>query len=826
MDPCRSSQSGWLAFSSVRHSQVRKQKSNSVLQEKPLQSSEGVSVDQEPPASERMWDGEVPVPFRRGCPTRASLPASHWSSHQAERLLDVLYLQYGQRTMQVKMPAEIHSLDSVHALFATTFPHLTIQMLQSPDMGIYIKDINHDVYYDLNDIRNIKPHSCLKAYHKDNRQIYHPVSRFDDGKISREVLYGNHSPLHNQTLQGSMSPPVVRSMPSSPSRRTFNGRGTGGRRGMLQSGSSTLPRESFSRGGQSSTSVILERRDVMPDEEPNHKNRAMLHYGDGGLAYPQSCPSIRYNTTGRGSMTSQWGAPPADPVDVSVRGIPMGLPQYRASVKPLMDHGAAGIDHLHRQKCREYGDTPFPPQGFRTPPMSPHRTNELRMTEEQVCGGWGPMSPEVSSIPCFLRRESDFATADIMSRSRGGFSSSPPSVFVDNPQAPPRGFGTTNAYSEKMSAMERQIANLTGLVHHALSVGSEDPRLNEAAGFGERQKSVTYVRSEAGFAVDSGFSEQNFNNKRLVLLSETRHPAALVKNPDLNRLAFPAHLSGNGLRQGLTSAKKQIAELRLQLGKLRSTQLSNMETIKSMLRTTYQEIVVLLSDRLTKHQSRAMMEVDWLHYLDNEEKLLTQLCDLEKYIQRLQSSSSTQGQPAVTLSDVEKAVVSLRELGEAVASLKNKFPEVQRKLKPVLTLELEAVRFLKEEPQKLESMLKRVQALAATLGSLSGLVSGSSRSAIADPLKQGPPRTYSPHSSPTLQPRCSVKVLPFFVNLTGSASPNTVRRVSSEASEVCPIRHDHNTSFAPSLRPDPFAVTQAASGNLPEELCDNLKRNG
>lgn len=65
----------------------------------------------------------------------------------------VLYLQYGQETMQVKMPAEINSLDFVYALFATAFPHLTMKMLQSPNMGIYIKDINHNVYYDMDDVR-------------------------------------------------------------------------------------------------------------------------------------------------------------------------------------------------------------------------------------------------------------------------------------------------------------------------------------------------------------------------------------------------------------------------------------------------------------------------------------------------------------------------------------------------------------------------------------------------------------------------------------------------------------------------------------------------
>lgn len=167
-----------------------------------------------------------------------------------------------------------------------------------------------------------------------------------------------------------------------------------------------------------------------------------------------------------------------------------------------------------------------------------------------------------------------------------------------------------------------------------------------------------------------------------------------------------------------------------------------------------------------------------------------------------------------------------------VFALSDEFPELQRKLQSALTLEVEAVRFLKEEPQKMDSMLKRVRALTETLScmrryleknppvvhhfhywNLSSFfhffsfpnrqVSGSSRSARADPLKQGPPTIHSPHSSPTLQPRCSVKVPPFSVNLTSSASPATARRMSTEATH-----HDHNTSFTPNLRPDSSAAMQ------------------
>lgn len=85
------------------------------------------------------------------------------------------------------------------------------------------------------------------------------------------------------------------------------------------------------------------------DNQLSNKSRALLLCGDGGVPYPESCPSM--DRTGRGhlSMTSsQCGAPPADSVDVSVRGIPGGLPQYRASIKPLMDH--ADYQSLHRYK--------------------------------------------------------------------------------------------------------------------------------------------------------------------------------------------------------------------------------------------------------------------------------------------------------------------------------------------------------------------------------------------------------------------------------------------------------------------------------------------
>ncbi|KPP64773.1 hypothetical protein Z043_116846, partial [Scleropages formosus] len=72
----------------------------------------------------------------------------------------------------------------------------------------------------------------------------------------------------------------------------------------------------------------------------------------------------------------------------------------------------------------------------------------------------------------------------------------------------------------------------------------------------------------------------------------------------------------------------------------------------------------------------------------------------------------------VTLKDVEDRAVSLQKVGDGLAELKGEFPALQTKMRAVLRVEVEAVRFLKEEPHKLDSILKRVKTLTEALGCL------------------------------------------------------------------------------------------------------------
>ncbi|XP_061654627.1 sickle tail protein homolog isoform X2 [Phyllopteryx taeniolatus] len=747
-------------------------------------------------AAENMSDGEsltLTVPFSRGCKARSSLPIGR-SSSQAKEPVGVLYLQYGDETKQIRMPAEISSEDTLRALFVTAFPQqLTMKTLQSPNMAIYIKDTRRNVYFDLEDIRNITSHSCLKVYHKDPSHVFncHARPTNTEGRISKEIFYGSHSPVHRlssssrgtfQSLQGSMSPPMVRSMPSSPSRMAYGGRSAQGLAGAMEAGAAALPRDRLSGAGPSSglctsSSAILERRDVKPDEDVGScKSMALVIHGEGGLCYPDSyCSSLqdggRY-PGGRSSFASSQCSGTlshaAETVDAGVTGIPGGLQQYRASIKPLMGYGDI-MEHqtqsLDRQKSRKYGESQIPQLG--TLPPSPHRLSEVRMKEGQIIGGVGLVSPErMSPIRRSLRRENHGATVQIVNRSRGSASSSSASsVFVDSPLGQPeslmQGHMTAfDAQSERMKAMEEQIASLAGLVHHALSVGGDIPRAKGLV------------------------SESPWKN----------HPVTDGISSASRALRAPT--TERELRRCLAQVKSDVSELRLQLNQLRHLQIAHQQTMKSLLRMAGQELVLSMCDRLSQSEERrsggrrAEIEEERIHYLATEEKILKQLSELEDYVNNLQSSTaSLPGQLPINLRDVEEGAVNLRRAGESLAILKGEFPELQAKMRSVLRLEMDAVRFLKEEPHKMDYMLKRVKALTEGLSSLRRCVSESNppfKAAQAELLKaseadQKHLMSRSPQTSPQPQPRSvpSSSLTQPKLNYAVSASPATARRVKT-----------------------------------------------
>ncbi|XP_055785156.1 sickle tail protein-like isoform X11 [Salvelinus fontinalis] len=709
-----------------------------------------------------MSEADAPSAFTRGSRSRASLPVVRSTNQTRDRSLGVLYLQYGDETKQIRMPNEITSGDTIRALFVSAFPQqLTMKMLESPSVAVYVKDDMRNMYYELTDVRNITDHSCLKVYHKDPAQAFShgPRPTNVDTRMHREMMYasrdGQHPPRHpsmghppHHPIQGSLSPTTAHSVPPSPSRIPF-----GPRPGSMPC-SATMPRERISnatppvRSVSPCPSAILERRDVKPDEDMSGKSHSLVRGGEGLYADPYLLHEGRM-----GHGPAHGGHPP--PGDMVDHGSLAGY--HRTSIRSTGSYSgpspteAMEQPSLYRQKSRKYGDSQLPTLGSKTPPPSPHRMAEVRMID--IHGA----TPPHGGIP--LERSSPvrqtFRKEEVV-KSRSNMASPVVPDLQGHGPIPPANDPQTR---QRMKAMEQQIASLTGLVQHALLKSPNTSGTNEA--LSERPMKTSRQASPVHSAPSAGGSP--------VLAPKSATPPSESGSTPILPGSTP-------FQTNLLQCKKNVSELRLQLHQMRQLQLQNQEALRVQLKRAEQEISLKLAEAMRRledpvQRQRVLVEEDRHKYLGLEERVFNQLGELELYVDTLKRETGSVGaHRAVTLKHVEEGAVSLRRVGESLAGLKGEFPSLQTRMRAVLRVEVEAVKFLKEEPHKLDSMLKRVKSLTETLSSLrrcatEGLLKGSDPAMCASlkptPAESGPVTTTTTvDSDPPVEPPASPSALP------------------------------------------------------------------
>ncbi|XP_014737657.1 PREDICTED: sickle tail protein homolog isoform X7 [Sturnus vulgaris] len=661
---------------------------------------------------EAMSEGDSPTPFSRGSRTRASLPVVRSANQTKERSLGVLYLQYGDETKQLRMPNEITSTDTIRALFVSAFPQqLTMKMLESPSVAIYIKDESRNIYYELCDVRNIQDRSFLKVYNKDPAHAFNHTSRAVNGDIrmQRETAYTGRDgpsasrpgsathPLHAMP-SSPPSTPVPHSMPPSPSRIPY-----GGGRPVVVPGNATIPRDRLSsvpasRSISPSPSAILERRDVKPDEDMSNKNLTLMRneslYGDPYLFHE-----------GRMSVAAPHPLDVPDHIVAYHRSAMRSSSTYcNPSMQPEMLEQS-----LYRQKSRKYPESHLPTLGSKTPPASPHRVADMRMIDIHPHHG--------SHIPAHTIQP------DRSSPSRQSFKKEPgPPVFVDAKarsavglpgmaEAMPSpvdkqafGYGSPTMPKDKetrerIQAMEKQIASLTGLVQSALFKGPNTSNSKDSSS----EKMMKIVSSKS-----------STDNAGAANLSVGKNALGTVESAVIHHPA-----GAPAMQVSLHSMKRNVSDLRLQLHQMKQLQLQNQEMLRAMVKKAELEIngkVIETVKRLEDpvQRQRNLVEQERQKYLNEEEKIVKKLCELEAFVEDLKKDSAASSK-AVTLKDVEDGAFLLRQVGEAVATLKGEFPTLQNKMRAILRIEVEAVRFLKEEPHKLDSLLKRVRSMTDVL---------------------------------------------------------------------------------------------------------------
>ncbi|PNI61117.1 KIAA1217 isoform 12 [Pan troglodytes] len=631
---------------------------------------------------EAMSEGDAPTPFSRGSRTRASLPVVRSTNQTKERSLGVLYLQYGDETKQLRMPNEITSADTIRALFVSAFPQqLTMKMLESPSVAIYIKDESRNVYYELNDVRNIQDRSLLKVYNKDPAHAFNhtPKTMNGDMRMQRELVYargdGPGAPRPGSTAHpphvipnSPPSTPVPHSMPPSPSRIPY-----GGTRSMVVPGNATIPRDRISslpvsRPISPSPSAILERRDVKPDEDMSGKNIAMYR-NEGFYADP-----YLYHE-GRMSIASSHGGHPLDVPDHIIAYHRTAIRSASAYCNPSMQAEMHMEQSLYRQKSRKYPDSHLPTLGSKTPPASPHRVSDLRMIDMHA--HYNAHGPPHTMQP------------DRASPSRQAFKKEPGTlVYIEKPRS---AAGLSSLVDLGPPLMEKQVfAYSTATI----------PKDRETS---EKMMKTTANRNHT----DSAGTPHVSGGKMLSALESTVPPSQ------------PPPVGTSAIHMSLLEMRRSVAELRLQLQQMRQLQLQNQELLRAMMKKAELEISGKVMETMKRledpvQRQRVLVEQERQKYLHEEEKIVKKLCELEDFVEDLKKDS-TAASRLVTLKDVEDGAFLLRQVGEAVATLKGEFPTLQNKMRAILRIEVEAVRFLKEEPHKLDSLLKRVRSMTDVL---------------------------------------------------------------------------------------------------------------
>ncbi|XP_063180735.1 sickle tail protein homolog isoform X10 [Chroicocephalus ridibundus] len=627
---------------------------------------------------EAMSEGDSPTPFSRGSRTRASLPVVRSANQTKERSLGVLYLQYGDETKQLRMPNEITSTDTIRALFVSAFPQqLTMKMLESPSVAIYIKDESRNIYYELCDVRNIQDRSFLKVYNKDPAHAFNHTSRAVNGDIrmQREIAYmGRDGPsasrpgsaTHPPHVMPSSPPstPVPHSMPPSPSRIPY-----GGGRPMGVPGNATIPRDRLSsmpasRSISPSPSAILERRDVKPDEDMSNKNLALMRneglYGDPYLFHE-----------GRMSVAAPHSGHPLDAPDHIVAYHRSAMRSSSTYCNPSMQPEMLE-QSLYRPKSRKYPESHLPTLGSKTPPASPHRVADMRMID---------IHPHHSAhiLPHTIQ-------PDRSSPSRQSFKKEPgPPVFVD---------------AKARSALGMAEAVPSPVDKQAFGYGSPAvPKDKETS-----EKMMLKIVSSKSSS-DTAGAVNISGGKNALATAES----AVVHHPD----------GAPSMQVSLHGMKRNVSDLRLQLHQMKQLQLQNQEMLRAMVKKAELEINGKMIETVKRledpvQRQRNLVEQERQKYLNEEEKIVKKLCELEAFVEDLKRDS-TASSKTVTLKDVEDGAFLLRQVGEAVATLKGDFPTLQNKMRAILRIEVEAVRFLKEEPHKLDSLLKRVRSMTDIL---------------------------------------------------------------------------------------------------------------
>ncbi|CAH0557820.1 unnamed protein product [Brassicogethes aeneus] len=306
----------------------------------------------------------------------------------------------------------------------------------------------------------------------------------------------------------------------------------------------------------------------------------------------------------------------------------------------------------------------------------------------------------------------------------------------------------------RVENMERQLANLTGLVQKALTqpaphiqirddgyksaddsylrTDSKAPKLgksgcHKSVSF---EKSVSFSDEPPDMNSPKQHSPQHAERDRLKP-APVQQKCALSPSQYDNRIYRDLLLTPEMYNQ-FRGLQKKAKDLRVEVKNLRRMSQAQAHSVKETIRDAFIKIRAMLivgGDQIWQtglDQDRIKLTRDEDLYKQEMLRLENDLSDLETTVEELRSNVINR-KTRVNMSDVENMALVLSKSSKTVADLKLRFPGLQDGMKTFLNAEMEKVmreeKFLKEEPERLESALRRCKKLTGTLVTLKRLAS-------------------------------------------------------------------------------------------------------
>ncbi|XP_077302533.1 uncharacterized protein LOC143922964 isoform X3 [Arctopsyche grandis] len=685
-----------------------------------------------PPSSTMLFDDDPGIMsevetastgFRRGGKQRSSLPVVRTPSKTLERPLGLVFLQYRSETKRALLPNEITSIDTVKALFVRSFPkQLTMEYLDSPLVKIYIHDSSKDMFYELEDLRShlrdIRDRSVLRLF--ESADVSGGAFPGALGGVVGMAVSGHHGsgpPSWDQD-QSYFSEPefdseyhhqhIHKSKVNAKPPAYYMGAGP----------PSTLP-----RGG----SLIRAYSPAGVPPIPADRIKSL----PGGAGAPPK-PVRAYGSTSsvlRGG--SERCFPFSQPVDA-----------MRASDQLY----SLPADRIHND-----GYMSSPERGSRGAYEEPYYTQYVGPSR----GGMTPVIDEETGDSSMLDDQYSLYSMKIPTGPR-------PAV-----RGPTYEGSRLNAHSEdiqqriRVEHMERQLANLTGLVQKALQAPgtAQSPRDFLPVGphfrTPSQDKSVSFEKSVSFSDEPPDMNSPKQHSPQHTADTKPTKPA--IKSSTLPRMSSqdrdrlkpvpppkPKTLvgiqGGSGIAGGhqmlmmqsmdyytqLKILRKKCDEFRMDMRNLRRMSLAQTHTMREMICDTFAKFRTATSYGGDFSFYEDSLARDEEIYKQEMLKLELDLSDLESTVEQLRGNVINR-KTRVNMLDVEKMALVLSKSSKTVADLKVRFPMLHEGIKNMLSNQMEKVvrqeKFLKEEPERLEMALRRCKKLTGTLVTLKRLAS-------------------------------------------------------------------------------------------------------